>query len=73
VVSQVEKVFKKGIDGKFKVDILTELTRFVNEEITHREYLKAYGKGVLPLRHTFMTAERELFDSLQLALNEFKT
>lgn len=57
-VNQVEKTFKKGIEGKFKVDILTQLAHFVNEETTHQEYLKTYGKGVLPLRQTFIAAER---------------
>jgi hypothetical protein len=58
VISQVQKVFRKGMEGKFKIDIFSELARFVNEEITHRGFLKIYGKGVLPLRKVYISAEK---------------
>lgn len=55
LISKIEKAFKRGIDGKFKVDILNELSSFVNEETTHRHYLVAYGRGLLTLRHTLVS------------------
>jgi hypothetical protein len=36
VISQVDKVFNKGIRGKYKVDILSEIARLINEEQGHR-------------------------------------
>lgn len=54
----MQKVFRKGMEGKFKIDIFSELARFVNEEITHRGFLKIYGKGVLPLRKVYISAEK---------------
>lgn len=44
------------MEGKFKIDILSELARFVNEEMTHRGFLKSYGKGILPIRKIYKEA-----------------
>jgi hypothetical protein len=58
VMSQLDKQFHKGLEGKYKEDLFIEITKFINEEKVHRVSLRTYGRGVIDLRHNFIKCEK---------------
>lgn len=71
-MSQADKNFNKGLEGKFKDDLFIEITKFINEEKVHRVSLRNYGRGLIDVRHAYIKCEKELFERLQDIMNRFK-